>query len=907
MTLAVNALEVLRANCHETLQPGEEKTCQYTFAVPEETYEQEYPIDYILSAPLAQGTKGSAVMQIAQPKVEVAATLDRNDYRNGDTAELTLTITKQSATEDGTYVAIIRYGAYHDMQSFALTGQPTTLTFRVPLAEITGENLFSGVHFESGREIKRQSLAFNQALPDLAAKFNNQTPDGGDFIPEITQDNTVVLATTVTNYGQTASAATTLNLYDGDELIESRPVSALNPGASETISFVWNVLGKGGSRLLRAVVDPDDRVTEFSEMNNAGTLNIDVPTLVILVDTDKDAYKIRQKVYITSTMTNFTPTTLAELSIETTVKDVSGHVVYEQSTATGSIPPSGNAMAVDIWDTAGLPADGVYVITQTVRSGSSDLAQGSKQVMLEKAPDFTLTVDENSGNVKQGEALSFAVTLDPLHGWNNEVTLSVERLPEGTTVTFEPDTVLLPGESQVVVLTTTEATEAGTYNLFVSAQGLDEGEIVNHKLPLTLDVSAFALETTALTQTVEQLNMATFLINCSSLNEYEGDVTLSVAGLPYGTRATLDTEHIAVPGSARLTVSTSKYAKPGTYSLTLTGEDGLVSHTLELGLIIQKNSALTTGIVTAPGPGPQNEDRIRSYNANLQLSDEFTAFGSRYGASTITADIDGDGYDEIIVAQGAGPGNTATLRAFARNGSMLTEYTAFEGRYGLTLAAGDMNGDWVDEVIVGTGPDPNAPGSLKVLSYNGRRFVEQVAQVIYPDMNFGLKIAVGDTDGDGQAEILTAPGPGPNNPAQISIWKYSVNGLVRQEMFSTFTGGYGVNLATGDVDGDGKVEILAGTGPDPKKSSLVRVYRGDGTMLNEFSPYATSYSYGVTVTAGDLDENGRDEIITGPGPGPQNEPLIKIFNAEGLELRSVLAYPATTGYGVQVSAGKIGR
>lgn len=906
MTLAVSSLEVLRADCRETLQPGEEKTCQFTFVVPEETYEQEYPVDYFLTAPLAQGTKGSTLMLVAQPKVEVAATLDRNDYRNGDTAELSLTITKLSATEDGNYVAIIRYGAYHDMQSFALTAQPATLSFRVPLAEITGENLFYGIHFESGREIKRQSLAFNQALPDLAVKFNDQTPDGATFIPEITKDNNVVLATTVTNYGQTAALTTTLDLYDGEELIESRPVRALNPGASETISFVWNVLGRGGNRLLRAVVDSQDRVTEFSEMNNTGTMNIDTPTLALLIDTDKDAYKIRQKVYITSTMTNFMPTTLAELRIETTVKDVSGHVVYEQSMAIGSIPPSVNAMAVDIWDTAGLLADGAYVITQTVRSGSSSLVQGSTQVTLEKAPDFTLTVAATSGQVKQGEAISFTVTLDPLHGWNSAVTLNVERLPQGTSVTFKPDTLLLPGESQVV-LTTTGATEAGTYSLFVSAQGLDEGEIVNHKIPLTLDVSAFALETTASTQTVEQVNMATFLINSSSRNDYEGDIALSVAGLPYGTRATLDRETIDVPGSARLTVSTSKYAKPGTYSLTLTGSDGLASHTLELGLIIQKNSSLTTGIVTAPGPGPQNEDRIRSYNANLQLSGEFTAFGSRYGASTITADIDGDGYDEIIVAQGAGPGNTATLRAFARNGSMLTEYTAFEGRYGLTLAAGDMNGDWVDEVIVGTGPDPNASGSLKVLSYNGRRFVEQIAQVIYPDMNFGLKIAVGDTDGDGQAEILTAPGPGSNNPAQISIWDYSVQGLVRKKMFSIYAGGYGVNLATGDVDGDGKAEILAGTGPDPKKSSLVRVYRGDGTMLNEFAPYSSSYSYGVTVTAGDLDENGRDEIITGPGPGPQNEPLVKVFNAEGVELRSVMAYPAATGYGVKVSAGTIGR
>jgi hypothetical protein len=342
--------------------------------------------------------------------------------------------------------------------------------------------------------------------------------------------------------------------------------------------------------------------------------------------------------------------------------------------------------------------------------------------------------------------------------------------------------------------------------------------------------------------------------------------------------------------------------------LTLTGDDGLATHELDLNLDIQVNPAIATGIITAPGPGPQNRDLIRLFNTDYQLTRELTAFGTRYGASAITADLDGDGYDEIIVAQGPDPGNTATLMAFKGDGSMVAEYTAFDAGYGLTLASADLDGDWVDELIVGTGPDPKNACAVKVLEFNGKGFTELIARTIYPDWNYGINIAVGDIDGDGLPEIFTAPGPGPNNPGVVSIWKYaSDTRLELRNTFKTFAGGYGVNIAAGDTDGDGYAEIVIGTGPDPKNTSKVRIYRSDGTLVQEFVPYDGKHSYGVTVASGDLDGDGKAEIITGLGPGPQNEPLIKIFRGNGSVVGEFLAYPVGAGYGVKVNSGGAGQ
>ncbi len=55
-----------------------------------------------------------------------------------------------------------------------------------------------------------------------------------------------------------------------------------------------------------------------------------------------------------------------------------------------------------------------------------------------------------------------------------------------------------------------------------------------------------------------------------------------------------------------------------------------------------------------------------------------------------------DGYDEIVVSQGPDPKNTMTLRVFKRGGTTVTEYTAFDSKYGLTLFSADLDEDGID-------------------------------------------------------------------------------------------------------------------------------------------------------------------------------------------------------------------
>jgi hypothetical protein len=100
----------------------------------------------------------------------------------------------------------------------------------------------------------------------------------------------------------------------------------------------------------------------------------------------------------------------------------------------------------------------------------------------------------------------------------------------------------------------------------------------------------------------------------------------------------------------------------------------------------------------------------------------------------------------------------------------------------------------------------------------------------------------------------------------------------------------GVRVATADINGDGVNDII--TAPGPGGGPDIRVFDGaTGLIIREFLAYDASFFGGVFVAAGDINGDGRADIITGAGAG--GGPHVKAFSgANGQLLTQFFAYDA---------------
>jgi hypothetical protein len=160
----------------------------------------------------------------------------------------------------------------------------------------------------------------------------------------------------------------------------------------------------------------------------------------------------------------------------------------------------------------------------------------------------------------------------------------------------------------------------------------------------------------------------------------------------------------------------------------------------------------------------------------------------------------------------------------------------------------------------------------------------------------GVDVAVGDVDGDGTDEIVTAPGRGGGPHIKV----FSLSGVVSNEFMADSPSDLrGIRLSTGDIDGDGVDEIVTTKASGTLQS--VKIFTASGALVNNFPVYS-GFDGSVDVAVGDVDGDGTDEIVTAPGKG--GGPHIIVFSSSGSISKEFMAYETTFRGGVSISVGK---
>jgi len=253
------------------------------------------------------------------------------------------------------------------------------------------------------------------------------------------------------------------------------------------------------------------------------------------------------------------------------------------------------------------------------------------------------------------------------------------------------------------------------------------------------------------------------------------------------------------------------------------------------------------------------------------------------------------------LATGAGPGASPAVRVFDASGTdttFLAYPPAFPG--GVRVALGDVTGDGVLDIITGAGPS----GGPHVRVWNGTDLTEVGGFFAYdPAFPGGVFVAAGDVNGDGRADIITGAGAG--GGPHVRVW----DGATFAELggFFAYDPAFpgGVTVAAADVNGDGRADIITGAGPGG--GPHVRVWSGATfAELGGFFAYDPAFPGGVNVAAADVDGDGLADIVTGAGPG--GGPHVRVWNATTFtELGGFFAYDPAFPGGVVVGTVDLDR
>jgi hypothetical protein len=288
-----------------------------------------------------------------------------------------------------------------------------------------------------------------------------------------------------------------------------------------------------------------------------------------------------------------------------------------------------------------------------------------------------------------------------------------------------------------------------------------------------------------------------------------------------------------------------------------------------------------------------------------------------------------------IVAVGGDFQSNGSVQVYdALSQTLLVDFQPFGGgspRPGARVAAGDVNGDCIPDLIVATGPA--VTGQVTVYDgldiRNGISPPSQLAgfRAFGKKFKKGVYAAVGDIDGDGFGDIIVSGG-GPGAP-KVAGFSGASNFTTRLfDPFNAFPKKKfrgGVTVAVGDYNGDFQLDVVAAAGPSGQPR--VRVFDGFGLLsgfdnsdiIDDFLAFPEGNLRGLYVAAADTDSDGMAEIIVARNSAGLTQaqlfdtqiarldvpPEVRIFDFLGQNFNGALRVPtlAFSAYGPNYDSG----
>jgi len=431
----------------------------------------------------------------------------------------------------------------------------------------------------------------------------------------------------------------------------------------------------------------------------------------------------------------------------------------------------------------------------------------------------------------------------------------------------------------------------------------------------------------------EQLNNT---IAQASFIDVQGGTTLDVTGLNntevepevLGTLILAGGQTLKGTGTVRgdLIAAAGSTVSPGGSNLPAGSDPGVLTQDGRLRMDERSTLEIQIG-GNRPGNGAGYHDQmivtgeVSLDAATLTLAAFATAAGGVY---VPTAN------DRFIIVNHLGPNPVSGIFAGLPEGTVFPSFLGSGIDFRISYVGGDGNDVEIAPfqvprppiLILGPDKNPGTPQRLKVLDGDSGEVLWQDAA--YGDTYAGgTRVALADLDGDGDDEIVTAPGW--NHSPQIRILGLTEGTAPGFEDFLAYAPAFidGVQLAVADVNGDGLPEIVTvpGTGvarvrvfwnayrDSSGQPTATAAFSADRFL--EFQAFPVDEIGGAVVAAADVGRwdgatfvnqpDGNAEIIVGTGPGRKAE--VRVFDVTGAAPVLVQAFSPFTAVSSSFKGG----
>ncbi len=232
-------------------------------------------------------------------------------------------------------------------------------------------------------------------------------------------------------------------------------------------------------------------------------------------------------------------------------------------------------------------------------------------------------------------------------------------------------------------------------------------------------------------------------------------------------------------------------------------------------------------------------------------------------------DLDRDGKPELVVAN-EGAGTLSVLRNTGTNGSITTGSFATKVDYNTgfnprSLAIGDLDGDGKPDMAVANAGSTTLSVFRNVSATGVINNGSFAPKVDFASGSAPVSVAIGDLDGDGRSELVVT-NQGSNT---VSVFRNtSASGSIGAGSFAAkvdfTTGAAPISVAMGDLDGDGKADLaVANSGAASNTVSVLRNTTTVGSIVaGSFAPkvdFATG-TQPIWVAIGDVTGDGKPDL-----------------------------------------------